>query len=375
MPDISINSLYHFELRLVHLTGYYSGVIDTYSELEYLLVVNEVGVLNLTLPGNFPKYKLTPDMRIEVWLSIEGGPLHLEGDTQFLIQAVTTEVNGEGEKSYKVVAFSLNHILKRRVIAYTSENVGFGYQIDQADDMMKVIVRQNFGSLATTARDISAYLSVDSDLSLAASIEMDVSYKYVLDVLKDIANASLEIGTPLFFEIVAQNPPSGLAFRVFVNNRGQDRRFSGGNALILSQENGSIGAYTVVEDYDTEVNYVYAFGPGEGDLQMASELSDTLRVSATPFSLKEAIYNNQQTDSINSLDSEGRAFLVAHRPRRIFEGAVANAPGAMYGRHWFYGDRITVQTDDDQFDCFLSAVHVVSNGTQTTIDAVLRNDT
>lgn len=366
----------HYVVRLVN-RAFYECEITNYISLDYTLVTNDIGVLTLVLPGDFPRWRLQKDWRIEVWRGVGDRPLRLEGDTQFIIMSVTTEVDEGGNKSYKVVAHSLNEILKRRVVTYNANDIGYGYQIDQADDAMKAVMRQNYGTLATAARNISAYLSIDDDISAGPAIEMDVSWKYVLDVLRDMANAAFQLGTSLFFEIVATNPPGGLTFRVFTFARGADRRNTGKNAVVLSHANGSIGAYTIIEDSTDEVNYVYAFGSGEDDLKLSTEVTSAQEGPITIFfARREATLNNSQADTIDALDSEARALLVAKRPRKIFQGSITNVPGALYGVHWFFGDWVTAETDDDEegFDCFIAAVHVSVTHDNETIEAALRNE-
>lgn len=371
----------HYELRLVHQDGSrYLDSLDMVLAFDYSLVLNDISVCNLTLPGNYPIRNLAKDNRIEVWRSIGDRPLKLEGDTQFLIQTVVREVDANGAKVIKVTAYGLNDLLRRRVVAAPSDSIGLGYKIDYADSMMDDVVWENLGPSADivgvppgTGRVIPNF-TTGGTLQLGPTIEMDVSYKYVLDVLKDIANASFTKGVPLFFEVICTEPPQQLVFTVFVNQRGLDRRASTGNGITFSQANGSVGQYTVTEDWSNELNFVYAFGPGEGDLQMVTVQQDVARSKATIFSRKECVYSNNEADDLNALDAAAQAQLTQNRPRKLFNGTIINTPTALYGRDWAIGYWVTAEDEDDAFDCYVAAVQVSVDAGKEDVQAVLRND-
>lgn len=367
----------HYELRLVHQTGdFYIDVLDRVLAFDYTLVINDVSVCNLTLLGDYPISYLTKDNRIEIWRGVGNGPMALEGDTQFLIQTVVREVDANGAKIIKVTAYSLNHLLTRRVVAYDSDDLGYGYMIEHADRMMQQVVHKNLGggALDMSRQLLAAGFDVQVTTNTGPSIEMDVSWKIVLDVLKDIANASFTNGTPLFFEVVSTNPPKNMEFQIYLNHRGVDRRASSGNPLVLSQANGAIGAYSITEDWSTEVNYVYGFGPGEGDKQMFSPQYDSARMNATVFARKEYVLSNQDADTVAALDASSQAILAQNRPRKLFNGTVLNTPIAMYGRDWKLGYWLTAEDESDAFDCFVAAVQVSVDGSKEDVQATLRND-
>jgi len=367
-----------YDLRLVHQSGsYYLDSLDRALAFDYTLVINDVSVCNITLPGDYPISYLARDNRIEIWRQVGNDTMSLEGDTQFLIQTVTRDVDQNGAKVLKVTGYSLNDLLRRRVVAYSSDRLDYGYLAGHADTLMHTVVWRNLGQGATdTARRVPyALFNVHLAAGTAPSIAIDASYKYVLDVLKDIAAASFTAGTPLFFEMVClTQPPSNVEFQIYLNKRGVDRRASSGNPLILSQRNGAIGAYSVTEDWTGDNNYVYAFGPGQGDLQLYTELGDATRSQATDYSRREVVYSNQDADTATALTSAAQAQLALSRPRKVFSGTILNTEHALYGRDWKLGYWLTAEDDDDAFDCFVSAVQVSVDSGKEDIQATLRND-
>lgn len=372
MPEFSPSNVY-YDIRLIHPSGFYVGMIDRFLSCNYTLTLNDIGVLSLVLPGNVNPSLFLPDSRIEVWRTIGYGQPQLEGQTQFLVQTIKRSIDENRDKTIEVTAYSLNHILKRRVVAYNSANA-FAKMTDQADDMCKQIVRQNLGSLATdTTRSLATYLSVQGDTSQLASITKDFSFKNVLDVLKEISDYTWNAGTPIYFDIVATTPPLGMEFRVYVNARGSDRRASrGNNNPMIGYSSGSIGAYTITDDYNDEATYVYALGAQYGSTQATSVAEDLSRSNRSPYGRREIVINNGDAGTA-SLLTEAQAALVTNRPRKIFEGRLLSIPGCLYGVHWGYGDIVRVDADDEQFDCMISSVHVSFTKDAESIEAALRN--
>lgn len=375
MPLDNLTYGTHYEVRLVHPTGYYVDYIDDYLSLDYTLVVNDIGVLTIVLPSNHNMQYIVADARIEVWRSVGQRPAKLEGDTQWFITKIVEEVDDGGMKTYKAVAQSAICLLQRRIVAYYGDS-GYDYGALAADNFMKLIVNQNYGSAAlNTARNVSTYLSVDANASAGPTIYASFAWKEILETLRDIANAAYQVGTAVYFDVVATAPPSGLTFRTFTTQRGTDRRVTSANALLVGPAYGSIGSYTLVTDYTDEGTIVYAGGAGEDSNQLVTTLEDASRSNRGPLGRKEVWVDANKANTLLQLTGAAQSALIALRPRQVFQGKLLNTPGTIYSVHWGFGDYLTAQTTQGNFDCRVVGVHVaVQPATSETIDAVLRSD-
>jgi hypothetical protein len=369
----------HYEVRLATPDGIYTDIIDSYANLSYTLVTNDIGTCSIELPPTYPVAKLVKDARIEIWRGVGFGDMKLEGNTQFLIQTRERATDSNGNKTLRIGALSLNHILKRRVVAYRDDELTLVDIADSADDIMKLIVRTNFGSSATdTNRQISTdYLSIDSDTSQGQVVWKKFPHQNVLDTIKEIADASFQLGTPIFFDIIVDQSPKKLVFRTWAYTRGADRRFSQNKStLLIGFKHGSIGSYTITDEWSNEIGYVYAAGPGEDDVRDIQVAQDSEIIGKSPYARSELWTDSQDSQTSDNLLNEAGSLLVAHRVRKLFVGKLLSIPQATYGIHWGWGDYVTADVEDEQFDCYVSgvSVQIASPDGKEDIDASLRND-
>ena len=212
--------------------------------LEYSRVVNAVSTAKLTLPGNFPtQYIVNPDGRLEIWRKLDSGREYLDTDTIWLIKKVTQRIDASGLQTIVIEADTPLCILREpgRFVEYYAGTSQAVYASAPADDQIKEVARDNIGTDAAGARNISAYISIDPNLSLGASIPKSFALRDCLKVMQEFANASTTAGTYIAFDIVADTPTT-LTFRTFAGQRGVDHRFPGGiNPVLISPEMGNLG--------------------------------------------------------------------------------------------------------------------------------------
>jgi hypothetical protein len=135
--------------------------------------------------------------------------------------------------------------------------------------MMKEIIDENLGSAATVAaRDISTYLQIQPDFTLAPSITKAYSWRRLLPLLQELANISLEKGTWLAFDIVKINDTLS-EFQTFVNQRGVDLT----DSVTVSQKSDTLTNAKLIYDYSNEITEVTAAGRGEGIDRLTSSVT------------------------------------------------------------------------------------------------------
>ncbi len=375
-PKIALSS--NYSVFITDPYGRRMYAVDNWLALSYSRVVNEISPLTLILPDTFPINIFVRHARIEVWRSIGGGPEYLETHTPWLVQKITFSRDANGARVFIVEAASANVILHSRLIAYNSTSAQAA-KTDQADDMMKAIVRENLGSTASdTARRISTtYFDVQGDQALGPSFSKNFARRYVDETLKEIADTSYQEDStkPIYFDVVAPNSSAYLEFRTYYKVRGTDRRMGQQNAVILGPDFGSIGEYGLTIDWSNEITYGYAGGQGEEDTRLVGTYENTGRSTISPFARSELWIDSRTYSAITGLSQEAKAAVRANRAKVIFNGKVVNIPGCLYGRHWFWGDFVTVQAEGYAIDCRINGISItIDQNRQENIDAYARTD-
>lgn len=342
---------------------------DDFIGLQYARVVNDVGALVVELRPDTDVSLYRLDGRIGVWRWTAAG-YALEMDTVWLIRKWQRALTESGERILRVTAYSANVLLERRIVAYHVQSAE-GSKTAAADDMMKAIVRENLGALASDpARDWSALLSVAADASLAPMVSKEFGRRNVLTVLQELAAASAKAGTRLYFDVVT--PTSGaLEFRTMIGQRGVDHSASSPAPLVLSPERGTLAEGQLTDDYGAAASFIYAGGQGEEEARTVVEVEDTELSGASPFGRIERLRDARQASTADELQSEGETALRESRPVRLFSGRISETPQARYGVDWGWGDRVAVVFERVGLTCHVSAVQVMASKGAETVTATL----
>jgi hypothetical protein len=335
-------------------------------------VVNGVGSLDLVLPvGAIDLSLLRRDYLITILRRIDDGSPTLLHDQAYLIQRVALD---DAAPTATITAVDLNDLLRRRIIAYRAGSAE-AVRTAAADDLILAIARENIAASASdyagaTDRGLpAAAFTVAADLTLAPVIDKAFAWRTsILELCRDIAQASAEAGTYLAFDVVAiagQAPQ----LRTFINQRGQDRRTS---MPPLSRATGTLNNATLIYEYGAEVNVAYAGGQGEEELRVVQDASDAARVGASVYARTEAFVYSQATTADQAAD-DARAAVSAGRPRVQFSGAFTDSAGVQYGRDVAFGDYVTAEAFGRAFDCRIEAVTLGVDGNgQESIGVALR---
>jgi hypothetical protein len=343
--------------------------LTAFSSLEYTRKINEVGSLVLKLPSQFPLWWFGRDYRIEVWRSIDGRPAYLDGDTQWLIRKINISREG-GDRVLNVTAYDLNHLLKRRIVAYDAKSV-YADKSDYADDMMKEIFSENFGIGCIDAlRDWSEWISIQPDFGLAMPIEKEFARRTVFNIFQEMAEYSYQNGIYLAFDIVRLTS-SMVEFRTYVNQRGVDHSKGSLSPLLFGAKYGNLTNDDYLDDSSEEATFIYAGGKGEDAARVVEDAQDDARIGVSPFGRIEYFIDARETDVAADVKDEAEAELRKRVPKRIISGKVADIDGCRYGLHYKMGDKVTVETDEVSMDAYIDSAHVTVSGSTETIDVGL----
>lgn len=329
------------------------------SSMRITRVVGAVGALVLELPWEaHPDSYFQRDHRIYVSRAIAGRRPSLLNETWYLIRKRSVRQLATGGYLRTLYAYDLNHLLARRIIAYAART-SQAKKNDQADDMMRAIVRENLGSSAGAGRDLSAYITVGSDLGAALTLKKAFAWRDVMPVLQELAAASSQQGTYLTFDMVATSE-TGIEFRTYTGQRGTDRSRSSSSPLILSPELGNLAQGELVDDWGEEATAVYAGGQGERSRRNVQSETDTNRIGTSPFGRIEQFINAthiEQTDT-DGADDEASAGLLEARPLTMLSGTIVQQPDTTFGLHYGLGDYVSSDFTGRSFDGRLDAINV-----------------
>ena len=332
--------------------------------LGYCLNVGNVGALRLTLPATFDSSLLLLDGRIGVWRSINRRPPALDGETVFFIR--TWEYTDD---TTTVTAYSANHLLSRRIVDYfagTSYSlksaVAAGNQIKAfvSENMLAGIVGADRQGVETQA-DLSAYLTNQANLGDGQSIAMQCAWRNLMDVAREIADASTFAGTYLAYDIVAPTE-STLQLRTYATVRGVDHRASSGDPVILSPESGNLANCRLIIDRADEVTFAVAGGGNTQSNRLIATSIDTARVAESPFNRIERFGDYTNITDPTALQDIADAMVRAGRPRIEFTADVVETDGATRGIDYDYGDMLTATFRSQQYDCRLDVIEVAVGG-------------
>lgn len=333
-----------FGNRLQQLSGF--------SSLSWVRSLNGIGAFALDFSASvFDPALYEKDRLIEIIRYPEGGSLqHVM--TGFLRKRRRWQEGAN--RLIRIGGYDGMYLLSGRIINAAAASAGSS-KSGEADDVMKAYVREALGAGAGTGRDLSAYLSVQGDISLGASINKGASRRNLLVVLQELSAQSAAKGTRVFFDVI--NPTlTTFAFATFANQRGTDRA-SGVSPTVFSDKNDTLLNPVLDEDATEEATYVYTGGTGLEAARMIGTAEDVIRATESPFARREKFTNlSSQAPSQAMLDDGAEEILRASRPRITFTGEIQSTPTNQYGQNWDFGDKVLASYDDSLFACDVQTV-------------------
>lgn len=333
--------------------------LESIIEWDLARTTNDLGWFTVRLTSIDPRL-LSPDNLLEFYRTPAGSPPVLLG-VGFLRYWEWVEPD-DGPASIRLGGPDQMDLMARRVVAYNAPEANW-HKTGFADDLIKAVVLENMGTLATDPwynRGRSyppANFDVAPDESKGRSIERQFQYRNVLEVIREMADASgwpseadNFIGLPIFFDCEYVGP-ARFEFRTYSPLRGVDRTIGTQVApLIFSKEAGNLASPVLRFDYSEEQNIIYGLGPGDGETRMVDPENDVPRENLSIWNLREGIV--PATEETTLLGVAIRAFnrMQERRPRVFFQGNLLDAPQTRFGVDWGYGDVVTIRYRGQEFD-------------------------
>lgn len=350
-----------YEVWLTDDSGVRLAQLTTFKSLEASRVINQAGYFSMQMTQSFDTNLIRPDNMVQIWRGPRGGRLGLW--QVYLIRRWKFETNGSNQE-IEIAGPGINDLLRRRIVAAYAGS-SYTTKTDYADDMMKEVVTESLSDSASPTPDagtrVWSNLSVDYDLSLGPSLTESFAFDTLLTnsgqgALADIAKASKELGTEVFFDIVPDVVTGSsitFIFRTYTGQRGSDVS----STAIFAQEYGNMRNPSLEYDYTDEENYIYATGQGEEDVRRIVQVYDSTRYGQSIWGRMEAEADSR-TKQGSEVTQSGYARLNAGRPRIRFSAIPVDTWGTRFGIDWDFGDKVQAKYLNNQFYCFVNAVSI-----------------
>jgi hypothetical protein len=372
----------HYSIWIAAPTGERLALVESFVRLEYRRAICGSGdgspaqrnnrLTLLLLDNGRYDTMLQCDYRLEVWRSAQGTLPVLETETVWFISRVERRTMRGGPRVVEVEAIPAVLLLQRRVIGLqeTLANTTPAPLTAPADDLMKAIVRRTFGAEAGSERDVGKWLSIAADAGVCPSLTKAINLRSVFDLLQEVAEASAQNGTPLFFDVVAPTPTT-LRFETYPYIRGAERTM-----MVLSAETNSIATVSRVVDWGEMATHVVVTNT---DGSQAVVVGDEMNAGRVPFGRREwaatpasGTYVGLEAGTA-ALSAEGAALLQHLQPQHTLHATVTSHPEAAYGSHWQLGDRVTVAVGQEGMSCIVQSISVVLEAGEEVIKANVVN--
>jgi hypothetical protein len=326
--------------------------------LGYGLKVNEAGVCDLTLPGDFDISLLFIDGMFEIERAYAGNSMRIEGDTSFFIRKISRGTLENGTRVINITAYSALDLMGRRIVAYPAGSSYTEKISEHWDDMTRQIVKENYGSLASDpARNLSPWLTVEADRSAGPSYIRSMPWRIVSNVLTDIINDIRSRGTYCTYDVFRVGAAQ-YEFRVFIGPRGMDHSSTSAQPVIVSEQRRNLLNPSLEKDWQTEHNFIYATGQGQEDARIIKTAQDNTRINISPFNRQEYNQDSRADKMDESVQADANSALEEFRPKQTFTGLISQTEGCIYGIHWGWGDIVTAEYAGQSFNCYVETVSV-----------------
>lgn len=366
----------NYYLILKDPNGSVLAIIPDFYSLEYMRIVNNVGELNAQLPMSYLGL-IQPYNTFDVWRSAGGGTTspYLGTQALWIIILVGIALDESGRLVLQVKALDASLILDSRFVAYYAGSSQTG-KTGLAGDVMKAIVTENISSTASdyngaTDRGLpSSLFAVQQNLGDGASVSMSFSWRKVLNVLQDIANASTTAGTYMAFDIVSDGL-GHLQFNTYQGQRGTDHRTN--NPIILDPYAGNLASTALTFDYTEEATFVYAAGQGTDSSRTVATAQNDTRLAVSPLSRREYFQDARQATNLTQTQDAADSALRDNRGLVTYDSKIIETASNRYGIEYQFGDILPCQLLNILTDCMLTKVHVSVANALETIDVGLQS--
>jgi hypothetical protein len=308
------------------------GLVKDYEKATFTPVFNDIGTWSITMDRRAPQAANLTQPGWGVVVSRDGqvvfsGPMNSRRHVRELDKN-TIELSG----------YSDDAILRRRLVS-PSPGEGVPPYTAQASDIrtglastvLRAYVSVNASTAAISSRQVPG-LTIGPNLAVGTTVTGNG--RWDTDVLQFIQ--PLAIAGGVGFRVVQVG--AVLEFQVYApTDRTASVKFAVGLKNLAGYEYESIAP---------EANYVYVGASGTGTSRVISEYSDADSIAAWGR-IEGEFVDNRGTSDPTQLQQTGTEALTQNGEQASLSITPIETTNLRYGEHYFLGDRVTVQLDDD----------------------------
>ena len=335
-------------------TPYNVPVLNVNEFYKLELFRSEFGVGSLYV--DFPlqeamRQNISTDWRLEVYRRTSGGELVRVGDTQWIIKLVRYKVDEQNEAYLHILAYDAMYMLDKRIVAYV-DGTPYTDKTMPADNMLKAIVRENLGSLATDYhRDLSNWLVVEQDTSTAPVVtKSEFGLQKVMPVLNDICQLSEAAGMYLSYDVIYDESIGKLIFRTYTNQRGADRGSNSPSPIYLAHHTDPVNVmgsglnYASIEiDATDERSYIYSGRQAEETNAIFAEIGNSIALDSGPFARSEDFITTGESVEYNDVMTEAHAWMQEKFRNLMLNAHIQETNDMQFGVDYGFGDILALR--------------------------------
>jgi len=361
-----------YQLILKNENGTSIDVLDGFTSLSYARSLNTTGNMSVVLPYYATVQR---DWRIEIWRSVDGLPMYLEGETYWIINKLRRTWE-RGKWTSTIEASDCLYLLDRILVAYTRDTVKADKTIlngneEPADDMIKTYALENFGVGSTDlvgVIDRELPIAIEVDKSLGPTTEKQAGWQDLNRVFAELASNSKQDDTDLYYDIVYDPSGNTLTLRTFAGHRGRDL-----SNLYFGPEFGNVaGSFAIETDWTKEFSRVYVGGDGVG----SGRTVQIVDFGDFPgeFGRVEYFLDERDIGATTVLQEEAYAEYYKLKAKTKAMGTTVDTPNLRYGRDYRYGDKVTIVANGEEIPAMIKSISItVDDGRESSREVAIES--
>lgn len=355
------------EVYLCDPYGHLLTVISRFESLSFSNRLNSVGEFEMILPADFDLNLIQNGNIVDVWIAPEAGMTVRREFTGF-IQGDEQTFIADGVKLVKVTGRDMNDILETRV------NIEDASRTDFPDNIIRFIVGRNAGQAGGLSRSFYNQLHFDAEprQSWGRAITLDASLGQSLgSVVNSVAKRVAEDAVyplRLYYGVVVDGfNPLKAQFRVRQKQWGVDRSYATGARPCVLRPGQGLEDIDIVTEASEEANVILYKSASSGAVISEVEAVSSTRATQGIGIRREKFFNGGNLSNANAAIAARTTLRVNRRTERI-NAKIVQQPGAIYGKDYKLGDRVTFMTDGIMTDVIIDGISRTFAGGEARLD-------
>jgi hypothetical protein len=311
-----------------------SAIFDQWLEWTLTREVNGAGAYAFHINGDDPRVALfqQDDYQIEFWMTDPENGIAWRREFEGWHSDYDFYTDAAGARHFVSMGKGYIDLLDRTINESTAGSAGSA-KAGQAETVIKAYVDEQAGPGAGARARFG--LSIQADAATGNAVDLQRSYRNLLDVCRDVAAVG---GGD--FDIVSTTI-STFQFRWYLGQRGTDRRAT----VVFSEGYGNMAEPRLEVRRSRVRNSAYVGGQGEGAAREIVLREDAASIALSFWGRREIFVDAREVDAGNvaALNDKGDAALAENLPTVAFNFKPVQSPGCLYGKHYFLGDLVTAR--------------------------------